>query len=216
MITDERITLFLTDDHQIIVEGIMALVAGDACIQVVGHCNDGMEMLDKVQDAQPDVLILDISLPGINGLDLCRMVKARLPQTSIMMLTMHSNEQCIIDAFQNGATGYLIKEAVSQEFCEAVHAVARGEIYLGESLPRSVLQKVNCGEPDPYDTLTDRERMVLQLFAEGKSNRQIGETLDISSGTVHSDRAQLMNKLDLHSQTELIKFAIRKRIIMLA
>lgn len=213
--TDEKITLFLTDDHQIVIEGIMALVARDPCIQIIGHCNDGLEVLHKVQASQPDVLVLDISLPGLNGLDLCRMVKAKLPQTSIMMLTMHSNEQCIIDAFQNGATGYLIKEAVSEEFCEAVHAVARGEIYLGESLPRSVLEKINCGAPDPYDTLTDRERLVLQLFAEGKSNRQIGDALQISSGTVHTDRAQLMNKLNLHSQTELIKFAIRKHIIMI-
>ena len=124
--TDDKITLFLMDDHQIVVEGIIALVSQDPCIQVVGHCNDGLELMDKLRQAKPDVLVLDISIPGLNGLDACRMVSTELPRTKVLMLTMHSNEQCVLDAFERGASGYLIKETVSQEFCEAVHAVARG------------------------------------------------------------------------------------------
>src|SRR3546814_15502 len=107
--SDDNITLFLTDDHQIVVEGIIALVSQDPCIQVVGHCNHGMEVLDKVREAKPDVLVLDISMPGLNGLDACRLVTTELPKTKVMMLTMHSNEQCVVDAFERGATGYLIK-----------------------------------------------------------------------------------------------------------
>jgi len=210
---DGEITLFLADDHQIVVEGIMALVARDPCIQVVGHCNDGLQVLEKVQVAQPDVLVLDISLPGMNGLDLCRMVKETVPETAVMMLTMHTNERCITNALGNGATGYLIKEAVSYEFCEAVHAVARGEVYLARGIPRSILEKVNRDGPDPYDTLTDRERQVLQLSAEGKSNRQICDALNISSTAVDIDHTNLMQKLDLHNQTELVKYAIRRHMI---
>ena len=210
---DEEITLFLADDHQIVVEGIMALVAKDTCIQVIGHCNDGLAVLDKVQAAQPDVLVLDISLPGMNGLDLCRMVKEKMPEVAVLMLTMHTNERCIADALENGASGYLIKEAVSREFCEAVHAVARGEVHLARGIPTSVLHRINREGPDPYDTLTDRERQVLQLSAEGKSNRQISDTLQVSSIAVDADHANLMQKLEFRSQTDLVKYAIRRYII---
>jgi len=211
--TDEKITLFLADDHKIVVEGIMALMGQDPCIHVVGHCNNGLEVLPKVQSAKPDVLVLDISLPGMNGLDLCRMVKARIPETAILILTMHSNEQCIVWALENGASGYMIKESVSAELCEAVHAVARGEVYLGRGIPRTILDKINRGAPDPYDMLTDREHMVLQLTAEGNSSTQIGEALQIPSNTVDGDRASLMKKLGLHNQADLVKFAIRRRMI---
>jgi two-component system response regulator NreC len=214
--TDDKITLFLTDDHQIVVEGIMALVAQDPCIHVVGHCNDGLEVLDKVRTARPDVLVLDISLPGLNGLDACRMVKADIPKTRILMLTMHTNEQCILDAFERGASGYLIKEAVAQEFCEAVHAVSRGEVYLGRGIPRSILDRINRKEPDPYDSLTDRERQVLQSVVEGKSNQQIGKLLHVSSDTIDADYASLTKKLKLDNQIELVKYAIRKHIIAIA
>jgi len=212
---NEEITLFLSDDHQIVVEGIMALVAKDPCIQVVGHCNDGLDVLGKVGTAQPDVLVLDISLPGMNGLDLCRMVKEKMPDIAVLMLTMHANERCIIAALKNGATGYLVKESVSREFCEAVHAVARGEVYLGRGIPRGVLEKINRQGPDPYDSLTDHERQVLQLSAEGKSNRQICDTLGVSSTAVDIDHMNVMQKLDLANQTELIKFAVRRHMIVI-
>jgi len=211
---DDKITLFLADDHQIVVEGLMALVARDPCIQVIDHCNDGLEVLEKVRKAQPDVLVLDISLPGINGLDLCRMVGQTVPDTAILMLTMHSNERCIIDALENGASGYLIKEAVSREFCEAIHAVARGEVFLGRGIPRTVLDHINKKEPDPYDALTDRQRQVLQMFAEGKSARQIGEKLQIPAEMAESDYADVMKQLGFDSQTDLLKFAIRKQMIV--
>jgi DNA-binding NarL/FixJ family response regulator len=210
---DDSITLFLTDDHQIVIEGIMALVAKDPCIQVVGHCNNGLEVMGKIEACRPDVVVLDISLPGMNGLDLCRIIKKRLADTMILMLTMHSNERCVVDALQNGASGYLIKEAVSREFRDAVHAVARGEIYLGRGIPRGVLDHINKRRVDPYDSLTDRERQVLQSFAEGKSFRQIGETLSIAVTAVGADYANLMRKLDIDNQIELVKFAIRRQMI---
>ena len=212
---DEKITLFLADDHQIVVEGIMSLVAQDPSIQVVGHCNNGLEVLDKVQAALPDVLVLDISMPGLNGLEICRLVKVKVPKTVVMMLTMHANEQCIVDAMEHGATGYLIKETASSEFCEAVHVVARGEVYLGQGIPRTILNRIhiNHDDPDPYETLTAQERQVVQLLAEGKSNRQIGEKLQVNSGAVEAVCVDIMQKLDIKNQTDLIKYAIRRWIV---
>jgi DNA-binding NarL/FixJ family response regulator len=212
--TDDKITLFLMDDHQIVVEGIIALVSQDPCIQVVGHCNDGLELMDKLHQARPDVLVLDISIPGLNGLDACRMVSTELPRTKVLMLTMHSNEQCVLDAFERGASGYLIKETVSQEFCEAVHAVARGELYLCRSLPRGILNRLNRKEPDPYDTLTDRERKVLQLVAEGRPNAEVGALVGVSASTIDSDYASLTGKLGIQNPIDLVKYAIRKHIIV--
>ncbi len=211
---DETITLFLTDDHTIVIEGIVALVSQDPCIQVVGHCTNGLQVLEKVREARPDVLVLDISIPGLNGLDACRMVKAELPDTKVMMLTMHSNEQCILDAFERGATGYLIKEAVAQEFCEAVHVVSRGEIYLGRSLPRNLLDRISKRQADPYDTLTDRERKVMQLVVEGHPNDEIAQLLGAPLQEISSDYASLNRKLGISNQVDLVKYAIRKHIIM--
>jgi len=143
MTTDEKITIFLADDHQIVVEGIISLIEHDPAIRVVGTCNNGMEVADAVEAAQPDVLIQDISMPGLNGLDVCRIVKARMPDTRVIMLTMHSNEQCVLDALANGASGYLIKESASPEFCDAIHTVARGDIYLGQGVPQTVRDRLS-------------------------------------------------------------------------
>jgi len=211
--SDRVITLFLADDHQLIVEGMIALVSQDPCIQVVGYCNTGREVLEKVQEILPDVLVLDISLPGMNGLDVCRQVKKALPQTAIMMLTMHTNEQCILEALESGALGYLVKEAVALEFCEAVHAVARGEIYLGQSIPISILGKVNHRGADPYSAMSEHQHQLLQLSAEGKSHKQIAEILNVPCATVEAEYAALTKALGLPSQTDVVRFAIRRHLI---
>jgi len=151
---DDKITLFVTDDHQMVVDAIISLAGQDSRIQPVGHCNNGLEALEKVQAARPDVLILDISLPGMNGLEVCGQIKPNVPQTAIVMLSMNTNEHCIISAFEKGASGYLTKESVSLELCEAVHAVARGELYLAAGVPRTVLDKINQGSPCPQNTGT--------------------------------------------------------------
>ncbi len=212
---EEKIRLFLADDHQILVDGITALVAKDTGIRIIGSCNDGLQLLSRLEVDKPDVLVLDISLPGVNGLDLCRLVKAKMPEVMIVMLTMHSNTRCITAALENGATGYLIKETASSQFCEAIHAVFNGEVYLGNGVPTSVLAEINLQQPpDPVEKLTDRERQVLRLFAEGKSDQQIAEGLQISSDTVAADHKSLMQKLDIQDQSELVQYAIRKLAVM--
>ncbi len=211
---EEKINVFLTDDHQILIDGITALVARDPAIEIVGHCNDGLQLLSRLQVNKPDVLVLDISIPGVNGLDLCRLVNAKMPEVRIVMLTMHSNTRCVTAALENGASGYLIKETASAEFCQAIHAVCKGEIYLGQGVPASVLDEISLPQRDPYEQLTDRQRQVLQFIAEGKSNQQIAELLDVSVSTVSDDHESLMQKLDIKDQGELIKLAIRKFPIM--
>jgi len=126
---------------------------------------------------------------------------------------MHTNEQCVMDALQHGASGYLVKEAASEEFCEAVHAVSRGEIFLGRGISRDILDQINGKEPDPHDLLTDRERQVLQLVVEGKSNQQIGTLLDAPGDTIDADCESVMRKLGIDSQIDLVKYAIRRHMI---
>ena len=143
--SDDAIIVFLVDDHQPIVDGLMTLVEQDTRIRVVGHCNDGLEVMDRVQVAKPDVLVLDISLPGVNGLELCRLVKKALPATAVLMLTMHASEQCILGALRNGALGYVTKDSAALEFRAAVYAVSRGAVYLGRGVPRTLLTESKMG-----------------------------------------------------------------------
>ena len=144
---EQKIALFLADDNEMVVEGLMALVANDPDIEVVGHCGEGLKVLGEVQATQPDVLVLDISLPGMNGLEVCRRVKQDRPQTKILMLSMNLSERIVIGALNNGASGYLIKEAVAGEFRRAIHTVARGETYLAPVIDRAILDKVRSKEP---------------------------------------------------------------------
>ena len=159
------------------------------------------------------MVILDITLPGLNGLDICRELVHKCDGISILVLTMHSNEQFIAQALENGATGYLLKESAAEKLTEAIKRVAAGEIFLGPGIPRNVLQKLGQIEKDPYQKLSTRERQVLQLIAEGKTNRVVAEVLELSTKTVDTHRTRLMRKLNIHDQTSLVKFAIRKGII---
>ena len=144
---DKKIVLLMADDNEMVLEGLKALVANDPCIVIAGHCNDGLEVLGKVQELHPDVLVLDISLPGMNGLEVCRSVNASVPETAILMLSMNASERIVIGALENGASGYVIKEAVSREFREAVHTVARGERYISQGIARTVLDKISSKGP---------------------------------------------------------------------
>jgi DNA-binding NarL/FixJ family response regulator len=137
---DEKIALYLADDNEMVVDGIKALVEGDPTIEVVGRAENGLEVADKVDQANATVLVCDISLPGMNGLEVCRSVKARTPDVAVLMLSMNASERIVAGALANGASGYLVKESVASELCKAIHAVARGETYLGQGIPDSVLK----------------------------------------------------------------------------
>jgi DNA-binding NarL/FixJ family response regulator len=212
---EDSISVFLADDHAMVREGLAAVVAKDSRIEVAGQCGDGLKALDEILQAKPDVAVLDITMPGLNGLDVCRELSRKCPEMGIIILTMHDDEQFIARALRNGAMGYLLKEAASAELAEAVHTVARHEMYLGTSIARGAMERILSAKEDSYERLTTRERQVLQLIAEGKTNRLIAEMLGLAVKTVDTHRSRLMRKLNIHDQTSLVKYALRRGIVSL-
>jgi len=210
---EETINAYLVDDHAMVRESLAALVAKDGNINVVGQCGEGLRVIDEVRRTRPDVVVLDISIPGLNGLDICRELSRKFDDVSVLILTMHDDEQFVARALGYGAAGYLLKEAACDQLAKAIRAVARGELYFGPGIPKSALQRIGHGSDDPYERLTTRERQVFQLIAEGRTNRQIAEQLDVATKTVDSHRSHLMRKLNIHNQTSLVKYAIRRGIV---
>ncbi len=209
------ISIFLADDHTMVREGLAALVAKDPCIRVVGQCGDGLKVVEMVEEARPDVVVLDITMPGLNGLDICRDLVRKNKGIHVLILTMHDDEQFITSALEQGASGYLLKEAAGDQLSEALRRVARGEVYLGPKVPRTVLQRLGRQQAEPYSRLTGRERQVLHLIVEGKTNRDIAAQLGLAVKTIDTHRTRLMRKLNIHDQTSLVKFALRKGIVPL-
>jgi len=210
---NKPIKVFLADDHVMVREGLAALLAREPDIEVVGQDGHGLTVAKSALECQPDVVVLDIMMPGINGLDICRQLTRKTKKVYVLILTMYDDEQFIIRALEYGASGYLLKEAASDQLATAVRAVARGELYLGPGIPRHVLESLGRGRTDPYEDLTTRERQVLQLVAEGKTSRDVAEVLNLAVKTVDTHRSNLMRKLNIHDQTALVKFAIRKGIV---
>ena len=209
------IRVFLADDHAIVREGLAALLAGDPRSEIVGQCGDGLKVFEEVRGSDPDVVVLDITMPGLNGLDICREIRNKLRDVQVLILSMHDDEQFIARALRNGAAGYLFKEGAAEQLIEAVRTVAGGGVYLGPGVPGSVLEQLNGRGQDAYEKLTTRERQVLQLIAEGKTNRKIAEELNLAVKTVDTHRSRLMQKLRIHDQTSLVKYALRKGIVSL-
>ena len=211
---DKRITVFLADDHVMVREGLAATMAQDDDIQVVGQCGDGLKVTDEVIRLCPDVVVLDIMMPGLNGLDICRDLTRKTKSVGVLILSMCQDEQFIAKALEYGASGYLLKDSAARQLVEAIRAVARGELFLGPGIPRSILDYMT-DTGDPYETLTTRERQVLQAVAEGKTNRLIAEQLGLAVKTVDTHRMRLMRKLGIHDQANLIKFAVRRGLVSL-
>jgi len=211
---DKRITVFLADDHVMVREGLAATMAQDDDIQIVGQCGDGLKVTDEVIRLCPDVVVLDIMMPGLNGLDICRDLTRKTKSVGVLILSMCQDEQFIAKALGYGASGYLLKDSAARQLVEAIRAVARGELFLGPGIPRSILDYMT-DTGDPYETLTTRERQVLQAVAEGKTNRLIAEQLGLAVKTVDTHRMRLMRKLGIHDQVNLIKFAVRRGLVSL-
>jgi len=215
--TNEKrpIGVFLTDDHTVVRQAIAEMIAREPDFEVVGQCGDGLRVIEQVLATRPDILVLDIGMSGLNGLDICREVTRRLRGLSVLILSMHDDEEFVARALENGASGYLTKEADNDQLTEALRAVSRGELYLGEGLGRDVLSRIGRGRDDPYEKLTTRERQVLTLIVEGKTNREVADTLKLAVKTVDTHRTRLMRKLNIHDQTTLVKFALRKGLVPL-
>ncbi|MDP6045766.1 MAG: response regulator transcription factor [Phycisphaerae bacterium] len=208
------VTIYLADDHAIVREGLASLLArDDGKFSIVGQSGDGLSVFPDVKRLKPDVVVLDITMPGLNGLDVCRDIVKRCTHTKVLILSMHNDLQFITRAIEYGATGYLLKEFATTQLHEAVSAVAAGVLYLGPGIPENTLEQITNDSEDPYERLTNRERQVFQLIAEGQTNRNIAEKLELSIKTVDTHRMRLMNKLDIHDQISLVKYALRRGIV---
>lgn len=212
------ITIALAEDHGVVREGLRALLTAQADFQVVGECSDGLAVVPLVRKLAPQVLLLDLMMPGLNGLDVTRQVAKTCPGTRIMILSMHANEAYVVEALRSGATGYVVKDASGPELIEAVREVAAGRTYLSRPFSAKSIElserTSQASEADPYDALTAREREIFQLAAEGFTSPQIGQRLFISSRTVETHRAHLMRKLGLRSQTELVRLAVKRGLLL--
>jgi DNA-binding NarL/FixJ family response regulator len=210
------LTLLLADDHQIVRQGLRAILQTVPEFRLVGEAADGPEAVRLAERAQPEVLVLDLMMPGLNGLEVARQVTRRSPRTRVVILSMHSNEAYVVEALQAGATAYVLKESGADELIHAIREAAAGRRYLSPPISEQAiavyLQKAER-KPDPYDTLTFREREVLQLTAEGHSGTEISHRLFISPRTVESHRANLMRKLGVRNQKELIRYAVQRGIL---
>jgi DNA-binding NarL/FixJ family response regulator len=212
-----KIRVLLADDHRILRDGIRALFDDQADIEVIGEAEDGQTTVKLVAQLQPDVVVMDIAMPLLNGLEATRQIQRDHPQVKVLILTMHENEEYIRQVLAAGALGYVLKDAAARDLLGAIRAVYQGEAVLSPAITRLVIEDyLRWGDiraEDTSDGLTPREREVLQLIAEGYTNKEIAEILSLSVKTIQSHRTNLMSKLDLHDRGELIKYAIQKKII---
>ena len=210
--------ILLADDHGVVRQGLRAVLARDASFEVIGESGDGREAVRLADALQPDVVIMDISMPQLNGIEAAKQIVKANPRTHIIILSMHSDETYLMRALQAGVKGYLLKESAEEDLIRAVRMVAQGKPFFSPAVTSALLadymrdmQQRNLR--DSYDLLTEREKEVLQLLAEGKSNKEAAMVLDLSTNTVETHRTNLMQKLGLHNTAEIVLYAVRKKII---
>jgi len=213
----EKIRILLADDHTLMRSGIRALLEDEPGLTVIGEAEDGRSAVAQACRLEPDVVIMDIAMPLLNGLEATRQIRQQCPRVRVLILSMHDNEEYIRQVLEAGAMGYILKDAAARELISAIRSVYRGEAVLSPAVTRLVIEDYlrwgGARPQDESDGLSPREREVLQLIAEGYTNKQIAEILSISIKTVQAHRNNLMGKLDLHDRGELIKYAIQKKII---
>ena len=208
----------LADDHDVVRAGVRTVLERLADVEVVGEAQNGREALEMAQRLGPDVVLMDISMPDLNGVEAARQMRAAVEGVRVIALSMHSDRQFVSEMLRAGAAGYLVKNSVAQQLPLAIRAVRAGKVFLSPEVADVVVEdfvRNNPGRGGVFESLSSREREVLQLLAEGKSNKEIAAKLSISAKTVESHRAQLMSKLKLHSVAELTKLAIREGLTSL-
>ena len=213
-----KIRVLLADDHTILRAGLRMMLNVQPDIEVVGEASDGRQALNEALLLKPDVVLMDITMPEMNGIEATRQVKRALESTRVLILTMHENEEYLFQVLRAGASGYILKEAADTELISAIRVVYSGRFYMSPSAQTMMvgdyLLRVRSGEErDSYSALTEREREILKLVAEGLTNNQIAERLYISPKTVDTHRTHIMDKLNLHSRAELVKYAMRRGLL---
>ncbi len=210
----KKIRVLIADDHGVLRDGIRALLSLYDDVEVVGEAEDGLEAVDKTEKLRPDVVLMDIAMPRLGGLEATLELRQRKIPTKVLVLTQYDNKEYIFPMLKAGVAGYILKKAAGTDLVSAIRAVHSGQSFLYPSVAKAVVERYlhREGEEGPesrYDQLTDREKEILKLLAEGRSNKEIAELLCLSVKTVMGHRANIMEKLDLHNRTELVKFAIR-------
>lgn len=210
-------TIVLADDHHVVRQGLRTLLNAEPGLSVVGEAADGLEVTGLVERLEPDVLIVDVMMPGLGGLEVTRQVRQRCPKTRVVVLSMYASKAYVVEALRNGAGAYVLKDASAADLLEGVREVVAGRRYLSPPLSERAIDaymgRAKAGTLDLYDTLTTREREVLHLAAEGHTSAAIARRLSISPRTAETHRANLMRKLGLQTQTDLIRYALRRKIL---
>jgi two-component system, NarL family, response regulator NreC len=214
----DEIRVLLADDHAVVRSGLRLLLDSQPDIRIIGEADNGNEAVSKVAELRPDVVLMDIEMPDMNGIEATRRIKTATPKVAVLALTMYEDDQYFFEMLRAGAAGYVPKRAAPDELVTAIRAVSRGEVFLYPSLAgrlvQDYFQRVDTGEQTAMtDDLTAREQEVLKLIAEGLSNSEIAEQLVISVKTVDRHRENIMRKLNLHSRVDLVKYALRKGLI---
>jgi two-component system response regulator NreC len=214
-----KIRILLADDHTIVRDGLRALLEGEGDIEVVGLASDGLEAIRQARDLDPDVVVMDIAMPRLNGVEATRRILKANPRTRVLMLTQYEDKGSVLEAIWAGASGYLLKRSAGTELAEGIRAILHGGAALHPMAAQALVEayrQCDCvARVDSYEHLTDREREILILVAEGYTNQQIAEMLHVSPKTVDGHRTSLMSKLDLHDRTEVVKYALRRQLIEL-
>jgi len=214
----KRIRILIADDHGIVRKGLRLQLEQNSAFEVVGEATEGREAVRMAEELLPDIVIMDIAMPNLNGIQATAQLAKKNPQIGVIILSMYSDETYLTRTLAVGAKGYLLKESADMDLENAVQAVAQGKPFFSPAIANTLLedymrQLQQRGLQDSYDLLTDREKEILQLIAEGKSNKDIASMLNLSTNTVETHRTRIMQKLNLHSSAEIVLYAVRKRII---
>jgi DNA-binding NarL/FixJ family response regulator len=209
----KRIRILLADDHAVVRQGFKMILAEQPDMEISGEAANGREAVELAEKTKPDVVVMDVAMPELNGIEATRRLAASVPRTRVLALSMHKDSVYVREILRAGARGYLLKDAPAQDLLAAIRAVAGGEGYISSAVSGAVLDDYRKHVTDPIDLLTSREREVLQMLAEGKTNKEIATVLNLSVYTVDAHRGRIMEKLNVHSINELVRFAVRNGLI---
>ena len=212
------IRILLADDHRIVRQGLRRILEENSGMEVAGEASDGREAVQMALDKEPDIIIMDVAMPHLGGMEAIRQISKRLPAAKVLVLSMYSDESYVVQMLEAGAKGYLLKDSADTDLVAAVLAVSNGKSFFSPLISKILLdeyvrQLQEKGVSDRYELLTEREREILQLIAEGKTSREIAELLNLSTSTVDTHRGHIMEKLDLHNPYEVVLYAVRKGLI---
>jgi len=211
--SNRKIRVLLVDDHGVVRQGFRLILQQHPDVEVVGEASEAQEAIALVEKLEPDVVILDVAMPRVNGVEVARQIRQNSPRSNLLMLSMHKDAMYVRESLRAGAKGYLLKDSMDKDLLDAVRAVARGDGFLSPSVSGTVVEDYQKHVKDPLDLITNRERQILQMLAEGKTSKDVAAELDISVYTVDAHRSRIMKKLQLKTIGDLVRFAIQRGLV---